>query len=188
MRVVRPLRVVEPAQGIVPAQELGLVGLVLQHEMDLALGAEMAAHAARQLAQDVGFRRVDDRVHGVEPQAVEAVLLQPVERVVDEVVAHGLLAEVDRGTPRRLEVLGEEAGRVEAEIVTLGPEVVVDHVEEDHQAEAVRLVDRAPSARRACRRDGPGHRAAPRHSPSSGCPAKSAIGISSTAVTPSSAR
>ena len=35
----------------------------------------------------------------------------------------------------------KNCGRVEREVVTLGPEVVVDHVEEDHQAEAVRLVD-----------------------------------------------
>ena len=46
---------------------------------------------------------VDDRVHGVEAQAVEVVLLEPVERVVDEEVAHrARLSEVDRGAPGRV--------------------------------------------------------------------------------------
>ena len=42
----------------------------------------------RELGQEIGLRIVDDRVHGVEPQAVDVILLEPVQRVVDEEVAH----------------------------------------------------------------------------------------------------
>ena len=75
---------------------------------------EAFAHAARELRQDVGRGVVDDRVHGVEAQAVEVELLEPVERVVDEELAHRLARgsrEVDGRAPRRLVALREEGRR-----------------------------------------------------------------------------
>ena len=61
-----------------------------------------------------GVAVVDDRVHRVEPQPVEMILLQPVERVLDHEVAHrparGAVV-IDRRAPWRLVPLGEEMRR-----------------------------------------------------------------------------
>src|SRR4051794_4097139 len=79
-------------------------------------------------------------MHGVEPEAVEVVLLQPVEGVVDEILSYVLAAiavEVDRCSPRRVVPVGEELWGVERKVVSFGAEVVVDHVEEDHEAPVV---------------------------------------------------
>ena len=50
-------------------------------------------------------------MHGVEAQAVEVIFLEPVQRVVDEEVAHRPrlgAVDIDAGAPRRLVAVGEE--------------------------------------------------------------------------------
>ena len=92
--VVRVVRVVVPLRGVAPgADQARLVRVVLEHEV-LARG-----HGGADLLQDVARRLVDDGVHRVEAKPVEAVLLEPVERVVHEVLAHHFVREVDRRTP-----------------------------------------------------------------------------------------
>ena len=85
-------------------QQGRLVGVVLQHEVHVPRRARARRAAARAISvDDVLGRVVTHRVHGIEPQAVEVVLLDPVERVVDEEVAHGAAVdEVDAGAPRRV--------------------------------------------------------------------------------------
>jgi hypothetical protein len=59
----------------------------------------------RDLGDDARHRAVADRMHRVEPQPVEVVFVQPVERVVDVEVAHDAriaAVKVDRGAPRVL--------------------------------------------------------------------------------------
>ena len=56
--------------------------------MNMALVLKMAVHPLRQLFQDMAVAVVDDGMDGVQPQAVEVELLQPIERVVDEEVAY----------------------------------------------------------------------------------------------------
>ena len=57
--------------------------------MDVALAADSGRARVRASSTRMWVSLGShDRVHGVEAQAVEAVLLQPVERVVDEEVAH----------------------------------------------------------------------------------------------------
>src|SRR6185437_6890687 len=88
-----------------------LIVVVLEHEMDRPLAAEAAAHRGRDLAQDVVGAAVLDRMHGVEAQSVEMIFLEPVERVLDEEVAHGPAlgaVEIDRRAPWRPMTLGEE--------------------------------------------------------------------------------
>ncbi len=80
-------------------------------------------------------------MHGIETQAVEAIFHQPIECVLDEEAAHLGPAKVDGGPPGRGDVAAEKARGVGGEVVPVGPEVVVDDVEEDHQAEAVRRID-----------------------------------------------
>jgi len=110
----------------------------------VALPARSGRQRLADLLHDVRVRAVAHRVDGVHAQAVEAELLHPVERVVHEEVAHGARAravEVDGRSPRRAVRWVEELGAVTVQVVALGSEVVVDHVEQHHQPEAVRRVD-----------------------------------------------
>ena len=127
----------------VARQVARLVLVVLQDEMDQAFAAGAGTHGRAQRLDDVGLRVVADGVDGVEAQAVEMELLQPVERVVDEEVAHDLAArgvEVDRRAPRRGVARVEEGRRIGVQVVALRAEVVVDDVEQHHEAARVRLL------------------------------------------------
>src|SRR4051794_36634936 len=79
-------------------------------------------------------------MHGIEPQAVEAILAQPIQRIVDGESAYFAHPVIDRATPRGLR-LGEEGWRVAAEIISLWSEVIVDNIEEHHQPAQVCFVD-----------------------------------------------
>jgi hypothetical protein len=121
------------------------VALVLGGEVDEAVG-EAGADAGGGLGEQGGVGGVLDLVDGVEAQAVEAELVDPHHRVVDEEVAHGALAVVDGRAPGGLALGVEELRRVEAEVVPVRSEVVVDDVEQDHQAAGVGGVDEALEA------------------------------------------
>ncbi len=93
---------------------------------------------SRQRGQPSG---VADGVDGVEAQAVEAEFIEPVERVVDEEIADLGRRDIDRRTPRGVRRLVEERRGIGPEVIAFGTEVVVDDVEEDHEAQPVRRVD-----------------------------------------------
>ena len=85
-------------------------------------------------------------MHRVEAQAIDMILFDPVERIVDEEIAYRPHAavEIDRRTPGCAVPIGEELRRVEMQIVAVRPEVIVDHVEKHHQAASVGGVDQSP--------------------------------------------
>ena len=104
--------------------------------MYLALRAGACAHFFRQLDENVRPRIVDDRVHRVEAQPVEMKFLEPVERVVDEEIAHRTrvwTVEIDRGAPVGMMPLGEERAGISVEVVAFRAEVVVNDVEQNHE-------------------------------------------------------
>ena len=122
-------------------EQLRRVVVVLQHEMDVtaALRRERADRTAH-VRQHARLAVLGDRVHGIEPQPVEAIAVEPMQRVLDREGAHLRDAVVDRLAPRG----GggrKEAGRGAAEVVSFRAEVVVDHVEKHHEAALVRGVD-----------------------------------------------
>jgi len=87
--VVVPLRRVMAWLSVLPAPQVmrGIVS-VLEDEVHVAALAALPVHRVRELLEDVRGARIDDRMHGIEAQAVEAVFLQPVEGVVNEVITH----------------------------------------------------------------------------------------------------
>src|SRR5207302_5140734 len=77
---------------------------------------------------------------------VETVLLEPVERVVNEEVAHGaalLAVVVDGRAPRRVMRRVEELRSVGVKVVAFGPEMVVHDVQKNHQRTRMRRIDEA---------------------------------------------
>ena len=137
--VVVPLSVVARAGR---PEEAGGVVVVLQHQMNVTAGVgEMVAHAARQFVQDMLGLVIDDGVDGIEAKAVEAVFLQPIQRVMNIEVAHSAAGEIDGGTPRGVFRGIEERARIGVQIVPLRPEMVIDHVQKHHQAAPVGGLD-----------------------------------------------
>src|SRR6185437_3844763 len=125
MDVIIPLRVAL-LPGPFRPEEPGLVGAVLEHQVDVAPRAGSAANSARDLDHQVSLAIVLDGVHGIESQAVQVILLQPVESVVDEEIADRTArgpVEVDGISPGCLVPLSEEIASVGVEIIALGAEV-----------------------------------------------------------------
>ena len=88
------------------------------------------ASCARKWRGEVSF----ERMHGIEPQAVEVVVAQPHDRVVAQEAADllaALVVEVDRVAPRRRVAMSEVRAEL-PEVIAGGPEMVVDDVE-DHR-------------------------------------------------------
>ncbi len=113
--------------------------------MDVPAG-KAVTHLARHLRQNLLPRWIVDLVDGVKPQTVEVKLVEPIEHVVDEKLAHRLTVEGDGASPRRMTRRVEEVRRIEMEVIPFGSEMVVDHVEQDHEAARVRGVDQALQA------------------------------------------
>jgi hypothetical protein len=142
VEVVVPLGVVAAGPRL-GRQPRVVVVLVLQHQVHMT-AVRGLAHDAGDLFQDMRAAAVHDGVHRVQPQAVDAELLHPVQRVVDEEVAHDAAAfavEVDRCAPRALVRGREELRRIAVQVVARRAEVVVDHVHEHHQAQPVGGLD-----------------------------------------------
>ena len=87
------------------------------------------------LGEDVHRARVEDGVDGVQPQAIDVELTHPRPGVLHEVAAHAggvRTIEVDGLAPRRLVAIGEEGPELR-QVVALGPQVVVDNIQDDAQ-------------------------------------------------------
>ena len=109
--------------------------------MDVAasLGGKLAGRDA-EIVQDRDFAGFHDGIDGIEPQPVKTVFAQPIQRILDGEGAHLCHPIIDRAAPGCLR-LGEEAGRIAAEIISFGAEVVIDHVEKHHQSEQMCFID-----------------------------------------------
>ncbi len=131
MDIVVPLRVEGLGCALGP-EPMRLVGSVFQHQVDGSVFPGARAHALRDLGQEVDLAVILYRVHRIEAQTVEVILFQPVENVVYEELADRAAVGpvvVDSRAPRSVMTLGEELACVGMKIVSLWPEVVVNHVQ-----------------------------------------------------------
>ena len=138
MNVVIPLRGMVPRVVIAAAlEELTLILVVLQYKMNAALETRSFRHGFSYILEEVLFRLIRDRVDGVEPQSVESVLVQPVEDILNEEIANDFAAfavEVDRRAPWCLVLFGKEGLGIRMQVIAVRTEMVVDHIQEDHQS------------------------------------------------------
>ena len=105
MEVVGPLRVEAEPPRSGGQEEARVVQVALGDDVDAA-GPSRSARPRdrrRQLLQERAAPRVDDGVDGVEAQAVEVVLVEPVQGVLDEEAA-------DRVAVRAVEVEASPQG------------------------------------------------------------------------------
>src|SRR5690349_15267346 len=86
------------------------------------------------------FTRRCDGVYRVQAQSIETVAAEPMQCVLDGEGAHFRLCVVDGAAPRRMRVR-KELWRNTTKIVSFRPEMIVDGVEENHDAAMMRGVD-----------------------------------------------
>jgi hypothetical protein len=146
MQVVAPLGV-EREAGRLRSEYARIIEVALADHDDFPLepGA-LDVHRIRQLPQHMAGAEVVDPVDRIEPEPVDVVLGDPMERVVDH-EAPNLVAVravvVDRRTPGSL-VRVREVRPITAEIVPFRTDVVVDDVEDHRQVALVRGIHQAP--------------------------------------------
>jgi hypothetical protein len=119
-----------------------LVGFDGDDGGELAGGAEVVG-AGGDLGDDVAGRIVVDGLDGIEAQAIEVILAQPVEGVFDDEAADVNAAEIiviDGVAPGSFVAGGEVRAQL-GKIISLIAEVVVDDVEEDGEAAVVGGID-----------------------------------------------
>ena len=93
-----------------PGLRLYAVALTSCRNADRLEVLAAAVHVGHPLALLARVVEVEHRRHGVDPQPVDVELLEPVQRVGDQEVAHLRVAEVeDQRAPVRL--LADAAGR-----------------------------------------------------------------------------
>ncbi len=146
MEVLVPLRVQAVAAGLDRPCHARVVAVVLRdhHQVPPELASE-ALHLGGELFEEMGGRGIDDRMHRVKAQAVDVIVAQPHQGVVDEEAAHGVTVravEVHRVAPRGVVAVGEIRPELR-EVVAVRAEVVVDHVQQHRNAPAVTGIDQA---------------------------------------------
>jgi len=110
-----------------------------------ALGDAEFLGAGGDFGDDVLGRIILDGLDGIEAEAVEVILAQPVEGVFDDEAADVRAAGVvviDGIAPGSF-VAGGEVGPEPREVISLIAEVVVDDIEEDGEAALVSRIDKA---------------------------------------------
>ena len=145
--VVVPLRGQAVAPGAPRDDQTGIVeiGLGDQRQRPSQVRGK-GVHLGGQFLQHVAGTGVAQRVHGVQPQAIEVVVAQPLHRVVDDVAAHlvGMRAvQVEGGSPN---VASGEIGSEAVQIRARWTEMVVHDVEDHAQPTRVAGVHEALEA------------------------------------------
>ncbi len=156
MVIVGPLRVEAEALLCTRSDHARIVQIALGDAVDLAPELACACvYGGVEILQERLGRGIDDRVHGIDAQAVDVKLVDPLQRVVDEEPAHVVAVravEVERRTPGRRVARGEVRA-VFAQVVSLGAEVVVDDVEKQGETALMTGIDKPlERARTAVRR------------------------------------
>ena len=143
MDVVVPQGVEAVAAALGGADEPRVLRLVLGDD-DRGPATSCLAHTSAHDRNDVLHGVVVDRLRGVQPQAIEMKLIDPIARVGGEELADGAgvgSIEVDRLAPFGLVLVGE-VGRSEwLQVVSVRPQVVVNHIKDHPDADCVGDVD-----------------------------------------------
>src|SRR4029077_3960847 len=112
VKVVVPLGVVQAQwfARLVGQVMCGIV-VVFQYQVNVAFVTERFPDGLGQLSQNVWFGIVENGMPGFKPQPIDAIFLKPIERIVNEVIAHGSAAwtiEINRLAPGSVVTLGEK--------------------------------------------------------------------------------
>src|SRR4051812_20104217 len=79
-----------------------LILLILQYEVDMTGRRHLFSNTASDLAQNISFTVILDGMDGVEPQPVQAKVIEPIQRVLNHKLPHDRRAggiEIHGSTP-----------------------------------------------------------------------------------------
>src|SRR5437867_9100614 len=151
MEVVAPLRIEPEAEQLFGSDHAGVVEIALRDRVNAPSQlARAIAHRCRQILKEWLRGMIDDRVHCIDAQRIDVKLIDPHQRVVNEKPADMIAVwavEVQRLAPWRLVTVSEVRPEL-AKVVSLRPEMVVDHVENQREIALMRSVDEALQAER----------------------------------------
>jgi hypothetical protein len=115
-------------------------------QMMTAAGHPRRRAPTHECRDDVIVGRVEDLLRGVEPEAIDVVFADPVFGAGEHQLAQRprtRAVEIERVAPFVVVPVGEIVLCEARQVVAVRPEVVVDDVEDDAEAERVRGIDEA---------------------------------------------
>ncbi|MNH06316.1 hypothetical protein D3C79_656780 [compost metagenome] len=121
-----------------PFEQTRLIVLIFNCQPDVSTRRDAPTHTLAECMEKI---RIINGVHRIQAQAVEAVVVQPHQCIFDKEVTHLAATKVDRRAPRDTPLLMKERACIVMEVIAVRAEVVVDHVQQYHQAMPVRLVN-----------------------------------------------
>ena len=101
-------------------------------------------HGRLDVGEDVPRRKIVDRLHRIEPQAVDVEIAHPHAGVIDDELPHRVAVGtvvIDGFSPRRVIAIGEIRPKL-GQVVSFRTEVVVNHVQNHRQAALMSGVDK----------------------------------------------
>ena len=143
MKIVIPDTVEIVAAFAARPNQFHFLSFILRHQNDGTLTCGMAGGSADR-ADNVLVRFVEDAFRRVEAKAIEVKLFDPVAPVGDEKFANRprvRSVEIDRIAPIVCVPTPQIIVGVDAEIISVGAEVVVNDIENYSQTHRVRAVD-----------------------------------------------
>src|SRR5579883_345045 len=137
MEVVAPDAIDAPAALLYRRQNFSDIAVVFGDDTNYAsvLRAKLL-HCPRDFRNNVLARVILDLLDGVQPQAIDVVFPDPIERILHEVVANRtriLVIKIHRISPRR-GVMMREVRTELRQVVPFRSEVVVHDIENDSEA------------------------------------------------------
>src|ERR1700736_1776013 len=114
----------------------GLIAIIFENEVHVAVGRHRTMDRLSYFSEYVWLRIVGDRVHGIEAQPVEVIFVQPVQRIVDGIVANRAAfrtVKVNSVSPRSLVAIGKELGGVGPKVIPFRAEVVINDIQQNHE-------------------------------------------------------
>ena len=146
VEVIRPNGIEAVAARLQGGRVANVVFRRLSHQVGGLYGAGVRPQGARDLGQNLVRRGIDELVRGVQAKAVDVVFVGPVQQVLDHEGADAGRAwaiKVDGRTPRCGVHAAQVFVRIEPCVISVWPEMVVDHVQHDGHVRLVSGVHQA---------------------------------------------
>src|SRR5271154_3273394 len=134
VKIVAPLGVEREAAAFRRIENFSVIQVAFtdEHHLSAQTFFELL-HAFREFSEKMMRAEIADAVDGIEAQPIEAKLLEPIQCVGNEEIAHRAVVpavKVQRGAPGSAIARGEVTAKL-AEIISFGAEVIVDDIEND---------------------------------------------------------
>ncbi len=140
MQFITPLRVQPIATQFDRAQQPVIPPVIFRNQHDFPVQTlRLLMHRRDQCFQKGIGRKIEHGMGGIQPQPVDVKFGDPVQGIFDEEAPHVVAVrpiEIQPCPPRRMIAFGEVRAEV-AQVITLWPQMVVDHIQ--HHGQTVRV-------------------------------------------------